>query len=56
MRTLSLVATLAAASAFATACGYQHNSSGLAPSSLGTPAATNNTPVNTPYVGTWVSA
>ena len=55
MRTLS-VAALVAASAFATACGYQHNSSGLAPSSLGTPAATNNTPVTTPYVGTWVSA
>jgi hypothetical protein len=55
MRSLTVLVSLVAASAFATACGYEHNSSGLVPSGPGTPAAAN-TPVTTPLVGTWVSA
>src|SRR5712671_6646937 len=57
MRRLSLVVMLVAASAFATACGYEHTSSrGLAPSSTATAPAVNNAPATSPLAGMWVSA
>ena len=55
MRTPSKLATLAAASAFATACAYENSSNLLVPSNIGT-GAVNDTPVTTSYVGTWASA
>jgi len=48
---------LVGASAFATACGYEHTSSrGLAPSGTATAPAANNAPATSPLVGLWVSA